>query len=157
LSHALGLLFWLTELRCRTVSAVTANLSNGIDLHDAAIVQVTSGATGVLSGSCGIPDGHGFELELRIYGEHGSVIFDIETERLQLKLQGGRSVVIDVQPGSWTYSCQGPATALADIARGHGRNESPGHVGARAVETLHAILASARNGNSSFQIEQIQI
>ncbi|WP_226781597.1 Gfo/Idh/MocA family protein [Oceaniglobus trochenteri] len=144
LSHALGLLFWLTDLRVGSVRAQTLNAENGVDLHDAAVARFDGGATGVFSGTCGVPDGHGFEVDLRIYGEGGSVLLDIETERLILKLPGGTREEAQVPKGAWFYSCEGPANALVDLALGQGTNESGGAIGAKAVETLHALVASAR-------------
>ncbi|ERP96391.1 hypothetical protein Q669_28895 [Labrenzia sp. C1B10] len=148
LSHALGLLFWLTDLRCASVSSMLFEAPSTIDLHDAAAVRFQNGATGIFSGSCGVPQGHGFEVDLRIYGSRGSVLLDIETERLVLKLPDGKTQIAQVPSGAWKYSCEGPADRLVDIALGQGRNESPGHVGARAVETLHAIVRSGKSGNS---------
>ncbi|MCT8158663.1 Gfo/Idh/MocA family protein [Pseudoruegeria sp. SHC-113] len=146
LSHALGILFWLTDLRASTVRAETFDAPTAIDLHDAATVVFENGATGVFSGSCGVPNGHGFEVDIRLYGTEGSVVLDIETQRLTLKLPGGVVETAEVPDGAWTYSCEGPANRLVDIALGHGRNESPAHVGARAVEVMHGILASAKQG-----------
>lgn len=152
LSHALGLLFWLTDLRASSVRAVTGNAPSGIDLHDAATVRFENGATGILSGSCAVPPGHGFEVDIRIYGTEGSVLLDIETERLTLKLPGGDGETAQVPKGAWKYSCEGPANMLVDLALGHGANHSPGHVGARAVETLHALIASARQDGEEYGI-----
>ena len=152
LSHALGLLYWLTDLRAQSVQSMVFEAPSTIDLHDAAIVRFESGATGVLSGSCGVPQGHGFEVDIRIYGSKGSVLLDIETERMVLKLADGETQTVQVPKGTWAYSCEGPANRLVDIALGHGRNESPGDVGARAVETLHALLASARAGGAKQDI-----
>lgn len=154
LSHALGILYWATDLRASSVKALTFNAPSTIDLHDAAAIRFTNGATGVLSGSCGVPDGHGFEVDIRLYGSAGSLILDIETERLILKLPGGTLETKTVPPGAWTYSCEGPANRLVDIALGLGRNESPGDVGARAVETLHALLASQNAGGTQHDIHR---
>lgn len=148
LSHALGLLYWLTDLRAATVRAMTWNAPGGVDLHDAAVVRFHGGATGVLSGSCGVPDGHGFEVDLKIYGTQGMVLLDIETERLILKLPDGQCEKVSVPKGAWKYSCEGPANALVDLALGKGGNESDGAIGARAVETLYALLQSAQGGGS---------
>lgn len=153
LSHALGLLFWLTDLNTQSVHAILNQAPSRVDLHDAAIVQFKGGATGVLSGSCGVPAGHGFEVDLRIYGRQGSLLLDIETERLVLKLPDGQSETASVPPGAWTYSCEGPADMLVDIALGRGTNRSPGEVGARAVETLNAIMASGNAAGAEITIE----
>ena len=156
LSHALGILYWLTDLRAASVRSMLYEAPSTIDLHDAAAVRFANGATGVFSGSCGVPDGHGFEVDIRIYGSKGSVLLDIETERLALKLPSGETRVAEVPQGAWTYSCEGPANRLVDIALGQGRNESPGEVGARAVETLHAIVASGQSKGAEQTINQIQ-
>ncbi len=152
LSHALGILYWLTDLRAETVKAVTWANSNDIDLHDSAIVRFTNGATGSLSGTCGIPNGHGFEVDIRIYGEHGAVSLDLERERLVLKLPGGEIKAYDVSPGQWAYDCEGPPNALVDLALGRGVNQSCGDVGARSVETLYALATSAQSDGDDVKI-----
>lgn len=154
LSHALGIMFWVSDLRVASVRAIAVTAANGIDLHDAAVTRFTNGATGVLSGSCGVPPGHGFDLDLRFYGEHGCVLIDIETERLILKLPDGVTEVVDVAPGSWQYSCEGPANALVNVALGAGANESRAEIGARAVETLAALVGSAQAGGQEFLIDK---
>lgn len=146
LSHALGILFWATDLRIAEVKALTFDAPSAIDLHDAAAIRFSNGATGVLSGSCGVPQGHGFEVDIRLYGRDGTVLLDIEHERLVLKLPDGAGKIIEAPKGTWAYSCEGPANNLVDLALGRGSNESSAHVGARAVETLHALLASRRAG-----------
>lgn len=156
LSHAMGLLFWLTDLRCESVGAITLDATSRIDLHDAAITRFTNGATGVFSGTCGVPQGHGFEVDIRIYGETGSLLIDIETERMILKLPDGTSEDHSVAPGTWFYSCEGPANALVDVAMGKGGNESPGDVGARAVEALHALVTSAKAEGSATPINTMK-
>lgn len=156
LSHALGILYWLTDLRAASVRSMLFEAPSEIDLHDAAAVRFANGATGVFSGSCGVPNGHGFEVDIRIYGSTGSVSLDIETERLVLKLPDGETRVAQVPEGAWKYSCEGPPDRLVDIALGRGRNESPGQVGARAVETLHAIVASGKAQGAEQIITQKQ-
>ncbi|MCR8723518.1 Gfo/Idh/MocA family protein [Frigidibacter sp. ROC022] len=156
LSHAMGLLYWLTDLRSDSVSAITLDTSSRVDLHDAAMARFTNGATGVFSGTCGVPEGHGFELDIRLYGETGSLLIDIETERMILKLPDGVTEDHSVAPGTWFYSCEGPANALIDVALGKGGNESPGDVGARAVETLHALVTSSRAGGSTTEVTSMK-
>lgn len=155
LSHALGILYWATDLRAASVKALTFDAPSTIDLHDAAAVRFSNGATGVLSGSCAVPNGHGFEVDIRLYGRDGSLLLDIENERLTLKLPDGKVERIDAPKGSWTYSCEGPANRLVDLALGHDTNESSGDVGARAVETLHALLASRHAGGAEHSISSI--
>lgn len=152
LSHALGLLYWLTDLRAGSVAGRTWPESSGIDLHDAGFVRFAGGATGAFSGSCGVPLGHGFEVDLRFYGSEGMVSLDLDRERLILKLPGGMSETVEVTAGQWRYSCEGPANALVDLALGGGRNESDGTIGARTVDTLAALVASARSGGAEIEV-----
>lgn len=156
LSHALGLLYWLTDLRAASIGAITLDAPSRVDLHNAATARFTNGATGVFSGTCGVPDGHGFELDIRIYGETGSLLIDIESERMILKLPDGVTEDHSMPTGTWFYSCEGPANALVDVALGRGGNESTGEVGARAVETLHALIASSRADGLTIQITPME-
>lgn len=48
--------------------------------------------------------------------------------------------------GEWAYHCIGPVDALIELAKGAGRNLSPGEVGARTTELIEAMLRSARQG-----------
>ena len=57
-----------------------------------------------------------------------------------------------VPSGAWTYSCEGPADMLVDVALGKGTNNSPGHVGARAVETLTTLLRSAQSNGAETSV-----
>ena len=157
LSHALGLLYWMTELRAHQLQATTFNSDRGIDLHDSALVRFCCGATGSISGSCAIPDGHGFELDIRIYGEFGVFGLDLEREMMTLKLGNGQLRTVSPTRGQWQYSCEGPANALVDLALGKGRNESDGVIGARTVETLSALTKSARNGGASQPVDHAPV
>lgn len=50
---------------------------------------------------------------------------------------------VPVTPGQWAYDSEGPANALVDLALGTGEDLSLGEVGARAVEPIEMVLASA--------------
>ena len=55
--------------------------------------------------------------------------------------------VVSAKHLSLTFSTSdGPVNALVDLALGHGRNLSPGTIGAETTATIAALLASARHG-----------
>jgi hypothetical protein len=81
------------------------------------------------------------------------VSIDLERERLILKLPDGISETVSVEPGAWSYSCEGPSSALVDLALGHGRNESGGNPGARTVETIAALVASAQTDGAPAAVD----
>lgn len=149
LSHALALLFWISGLRARSARAAARRGATGIDLHDAAILTFANGALGTVSGSCGIPEGRRFEIDIRLYGSAGELTLDLDRERLVLRRHDGADTMVPVAPGQWTYSCEGPTTALVELAQGRGRNLSPGETGARTVEAIHAITAAAVGGGEA--------
>ncbi len=154
LSHAQDILFRDTDLRVASAKALTDVAPSAYDLHDAPAVRFTNGGTGVPSGSCAVPEGHGFEMDIRIYGRAGSLLLDIDQARHVQKLRGGEREVIDATKRDWTLSCEGPANRLDDMASGSGTSESPGDVGARAVETLDALLASGRETGTHIIVSQ---
>jgi hypothetical protein len=56
-------------------------------------------------------------------------------------------VVLDIPEGAGAYRCVEPTQRLAQICLGTAqRNEAPGIVGQRAVETLDAMYRAARSG-----------
>lgn len=149
LSHVLALLFWISGLRLRSARAAMRRGGAGVDLHDAAILAFANGALGTLSGSCGIPERRRFEIDIRLYGRAGELTLDLDRERLLLRRHDGEDTVVPVEPGQWTYSCEGPTNALVELAQGRGRNLSPGETGARTVEAIHAVVAAAAGGGEA--------
>lgn len=145
-THSAALLLWLTGLRAAEVAARMTAPDSEVDMYNAATVAFEGGAIGVVSGAATLPDNDKFQLDLRIFGDQGVLLLDVERERLQVRRHDGQHVAIDVPPGEGAYGCEGPPNCFVDLVLGRGINHSPGEVGARSVELVDAMYRSAANG-----------
>jgi predicted dehydrogenase len=147
LVHALGLLFRIIEMPVRQVFAWTRQSPANVDLYDAITVRFEGGATGVLSGSGTVPKHCGFQIDVRIFGNEGMLLFDIERERLETRRYDRDDTTFPMQQGDGEYVCVEPVERFADICLGREvQNDAPGKVGMRAVELLDAAYRSAQSG-----------
>lgn len=150
LSHALGLLFRLFDLRAVGASALMSSpLGALVELHDAITLRFDQGAIGVLSGGSSHVGawGNKHELEIRAIGSEGQFIIDLHRELVWLYRADGVDRVLDLAEDAGTYLGSGPANALADVGLGICEaNDAPGEVGARTVETLELAYRSAASG-----------
>jgi predicted dehydrogenase len=145
-THSAALLFWLTGLRAREVTCRVGSPHSGVDMYDAAIVQFTNGALGVVSGAATLPDNDKFQIDLRVFGTKGVLLVDFERERLELRAHDGNHRSYAVPEGEGAYSCEKPPHVFIDLVRGSGRNDSSGEVAARSVELIDAMHCSADTG-----------
>lgn len=149
LSHALGLISWLTQLRGSSAFALTSDVSDGMDLHDAIAVAFEGGAIGAVSGSShhwGFNDNRDV-FEVRVIGQHGQLLLDFGRDLVCLYRPGSGEVRPRFPAGAGKYHCAGPLNAIVDLAAGRiVENNSSGVIGARAVELVSAIYASSASG-----------
>lgn len=147
LSHALGLALGLTGLRgAEAFAFMHAPLDAPVELHDAVAMRFTNGAVGSMAGaSCHVGAGDNkHQLEVRAIGSEGQFHLDLFREFVWLWRADGTEVRLPVSEGDGTYDCTGPIDALVDLALGRDVvNRSPGDLGARTVELLHAAYRSA--------------
>jgi predicted dehydrogenase len=151
LSHALGLALWLTGLHGESVFALTGALPPApVELHDAVAIRYRGGAVGTLSGGSAHTGANRnkHQLEVRAIGSEGQMHVDLEREIAWLWRDGGKvDIRLDLAPDAGAYDCDGPPTALIDLALGRERrNLSPGELAARTVEVLEAVYRSAASG-----------
>lgn len=147
LSHALGLLFTISDLVPASVFAMTGHSPADVDYYDAAVVRFEGGATAAVSGSATVPKHRGFQIDLRVFGDQGMFLLDIERERLELRRRDGHDQVVLLQPGDGAYECKVPLDVFVDICRGFAPfNPAPGEVGLKAVQVLEAMYRSAASG-----------
>ncbi|MBV9491992.1 MAG: Gfo/Idh/MocA family oxidoreductase [Verrucomicrobia bacterium] len=154
LTHAMALLFWLTDLRAQSVICRMTNPDSHVDMYDSAIVHFTNNAFGSVSGAATLPDQHSFQIELRIFGKKGVLLFDTESGRERAVWSGhnGCRRQIDVRPGEGEYACTEPVHTFIDLIQGRGVNESPGDIAARSVELIDAMYRSAQTGGQEMTI-----
>lgn len=147
MSHALAWVYFVTGLAPEAAFALARQSPAGVDMHDAAAVRLRGGATMALSGSATVPKHCGFQLDVRIFGTEGMVLFDVERERLELRRHDGRDETVEMPPGSGAYDGRRPVRHFIDICAGRpAANPADAENGARVVETLDALYRSAASG-----------
>ena len=149
LSHAVGLMLWLTSLRAETVYARMSQPGARVDMYDAISVQYKSGTVGTVSGAATLPSGTpgAFQLDIRIFGENGVVVVDIARDHLSIDTHKGRHKTIPLKPGDGAYQCDEPPHRFIELILGLSKqNNSTGEVAMRAVELLDASYRSAKSG-----------
>ena len=88
-----------------------------------------------------------FQLDLRIFGSEGALLYDIDRARLAVFRDDGASQEFDVGVDDGAYRCDGPPHELVELTLGlTDSNSSPGDVGRRAVEIVHAAYESHTAG-----------
>jgi predicted dehydrogenase len=148
LTHALGLMVWLTGLEAQSVFARMSNVGARVDMYDTLAVRFLGGAIGSVSGAATVPGGAGFQLDLRIFGSEGVLLFDVERERLQVHTHRGEHRVFPVAPGDGAYRCDEPPHQFIELVLGlTDRNNAPGEVATKTVEILDAAYRSTQSGH----------
>lgn len=147
LSHALALLFWLTDVRCLEVRAAF-DPGTTIDIFDALALRLNNGGVGVASGASTTTGGAPREqIEVRLFGTEGHFVLDLEREQLEVYTPASGAVRVALGSGDGLYECSGPPNALVDLAMGHDvDNRSPATLAADVVETVYAASRSAESG-----------
>jgi len=151
LSHALGIGLYLTALSARQVFAVTYTPDSArVEINDAAVIAYDGGAIGTLSGASAHP-GYLAErdlLRIDVVGDAGQLNLDFQTDAVSWHQPGQGTRSAELNPGDGSYDCDGPPHRLVDLALGRtDHNPSPGELGARSVEIVEALYASASSGS----------
>lgn len=147
-THAAGLLLWLTGLRPVSVGAFMENLDCKVDVCDAITVRFDNGAIGTLSSTGTIPVAHSGtqQLEYRIYGTEGFALLDVMTSDCRLHFNDGRIETLEPTPREGRYPSDLTSRHLVDVMLGRAENQSPGEIGARTVELIDGAYTSAATG-----------
>ena len=147
ISHAAGLLFWLTDLEATRVFSTMSGPGAQVELYDALTVRFANGAIGTVSGAGSVPLDRPFQLDIRIFGAAGMLLLDCERARLELRRHDKNHIVAEVAPNAGGYECDGPPNNFADLVLGTTQtNHAPGTAAMRAVEMLDAAYRSCNSG-----------
>ena len=147
LVHLLGALFYLTDLVPKDVFAFVGRSDMGADLYDAVALRFTIGATAAISGSATVPAGTPFQVDIRLFGDEGMLLLDVERERLSLRRLDGDNLDIRIAAGDGDYACVEPVNRFVDLCLGKDvENCGDASVGLRSVEVVDAMLRSAKSG-----------
>jgi predicted dehydrogenase len=151
-THSSALMFWLTGLRAREVTCRMAAPNVQVDLYNAATVTFTNGALGTVSGAATLPDGSKFQVDIRIFGDEGILLIDVERERVELRRHDGKNEQITIPFNAGDYECDTPPNRFIELIQGHGVNDSPGEAAARSVELIDAMFRSAIAGGQPVRV-----
>jgi predicted dehydrogenase len=149
LTHALGLMLWVTGLQASQVFAMVGRSESGSDLYNSITCRFSNGATGMLGGAGTVPRHSLFQVDIRIFGTKGMVLLDVERPRFEIHRNDGTSVFKDPgqQPGA--YECVEPLKVFVDLIQGKSvENRSPAWLGKRVVDILEAGLRSAASAKT---------
>jgi predicted dehydrogenase len=152
ITHSTGLLFWLTNLRASEVTAFMTSPDAAVDMYNAAAARFDGGAIGVFSGAATLPDSDKFQVDVRIFGNKGVLLLDMERERLDVRRHDGSHQHIDIQAGEGDYTCDHPPVHFIDLIQGRARNDSSGEIAARTVELIDAMFQSAEQGGRPVKV-----
>lgn len=148
LTHGLGALFRLVDLDPTEVYAKLGNSEAGVDYYDAAVVSFANGATMSLSGAGTIPKVRGgYQIDIRIFGTEGMLLYDIERARVEAYRHDGKSHVESLPPDAGDYDSASPAALFARLCAGEDIvNPADATIGRRATDVLDGMYRSARSG-----------
>lgn len=144
LTHPLGVLFFVTDLRVKRVHALMPQHGLAVDLVAAIIAEFEDGAVGTVGGTGNLGGGNGRKQTVQIYAEDGSIDIDIVSGETVIYRRNQKPEVVEPVVGEEGYRRSAPAQNLAKIILGQAGNESPGTVGWRVVELLDAAYRSAQ-------------
>jgi predicted dehydrogenase len=149
MSHAFGMIEYLTRMRVVEVFARMFDGRPGVDLHDSLNLLFENGAIGAVSGAAAHPAATQQEWHVMIYGSGGQLLMDVEHSIVRFIGADGRVHVADLPADAGRYEPNGPTNALIDVAQGSAPGEeNPAAMGARTVDLVTAAYASVRSGRS---------
>jgi predicted dehydrogenase len=149
LTHALGLMLWITSLKASQVFAMIGKSESGSDLYNSISCRFSNGATGMLGGAGTMPRQSLFQVDLRIFGSKGMVLLDVERPRFEIQRNDGTSISIDPERDPGSYECIEPLKVFVGLIQGKVvENRSPAWLGKRVVDILDAALRSAKTGKT---------
>lgn len=150
MTHAAGLLFFVTGLRAKSVQARMANHGLPLDLVDAMLVEYEGGALGTISGTS---NAFLSESRLSIGCASGSISMDVSARSTTLcRVNGERTVL---PPGNGADLSTAPIRNLVGVALGLEEPAFPAEVGWRAVELLDAAYRSAESDGRAVHIHEL--
>jgi predicted dehydrogenase len=146
LTHALGMLTWVTGDQLTEVAAFTSSGGLDVDVDDAAAFRLASGATGVAVGTGRTADAVPVREHLRYHGTAGVVEQDLARGRTVVRRADGTAVVTELAEEEPAYDPGAPARAFVGLVRGEGPDLAPARPAAATVAAIEALLTAAREG-----------
>ncbi|HET7567856.1 MAG TPA: Gfo/Idh/MocA family oxidoreductase [Gaiellaceae bacterium] len=144
-THAMGMVHWLTGARADEVFAHMAQRDLAVDLADAISYRLDGGAIGTMASTGSLRLRQPEQQELRYYGSEGFMLQDIRNGTLEIHRNDGTSEVLPQLPkGPERYPAAGPTATIVDLVLGlRDDNPAPAEAGAATVEFLELAYRSA--------------
>jgi predicted dehydrogenase len=152
ITHAAGLLFFITGLRARRVLALMHNHGLPLDLVDAMTVGFEGGALGLVGGTGNSPT---HKLDLMVRCERGGLDLDVDSQTLTVYHADRTTETFGPAPESTPALRIATTHNLVEVILGLAPNGSPAEVGWRTVELLDAAYRSAARDGQSVWIKDL--
>jgi len=146
ITHAMGMVHWLTGGRVAEVSAFMSNHGLAVDLVDAASYRFDDGTLGTMASTGGLEKGQDQQQELRYYGTEGYLLQEIWHGRLEIVRNDGTHELLEPLGPEERYPAGATSAGIVDLVLDGGENRAPGEAGAAAVEFIELAYRSAREG-----------
>jgi len=154
MTHLVGMLIYLTDLRAHSVTARMHKHGLAIDLVNAILVEFESGALATIGGTSNMPGGR--KIDLQVFCELGWVDIDAVTGVATIQGEKIESEYFAPTVGRLNETARFASTNnLVDRISGRAKNGAPGEVGWRAVEVLDAAYRSAAQAGRPVFIEEL--
>lgn len=154
-THAMGMVLWVTDQSIREVSAFMANRDLAVDLVDAISYRTEAGAVGTMGSTGSLRPDQPRQQELRYYGTEGFVLQDLRQGTIEAHFNDGTNERHGPLDEHEVYPADAPAPALSDLIGGRAPNPAPAVPAARTVEFLEAAYRSAKSARP-IRVEELR-
>jgi predicted dehydrogenase len=151
-THAAGLLFFVTGLRPQRVSALMHNHGLPVDLVDVMTVRFDEGALGTAGGT---GNQKGTICRLLVSCEEGWIDIDVQRAPVVIHRNNGETEELPYEEDPQMPLRYHTARNLVDVIVGDAPNGCPPEVGWRAVELLDAAYKSAAQDGSFVDVQAL--
>ncbi|HET7567855.1 MAG TPA: Gfo/Idh/MocA family oxidoreductase [Gaiellaceae bacterium] len=146
ITHAMGLVLYVTGLAPTKVMAFMRNGELEVDLVDAIAYELSGGAVGTMAAAGTIRPGQDLHEEARYFGSEGNAVHRLAEGTLEIALDDGTTERVALEEGESVYPAEAPARGFADLIAGRGPNLAPAVPAARTVAFVEAAYRSAASG-----------
>lgn len=146
LTHLVGLIFAVTGLEVRRLSAFMYDGGRPVDLADAVSFDFVGGAVGTVAANGTLTPGQPVQQYCNFFGDRGSARIELDCGRLSVWRRDGPEEQVAPDGPEDAYPAGRPVRVFADLIAGRGTNPAPARPAARAVEFVEASYRSSASG-----------
>lgn len=154
-THSASLLFFISGVRPRKVSAFMTNGAAQVDVADVINFIADGEVVGNVSSTGLVPVGHRESGLYRIYGTDGYALLDTHLGTLVFYERGGKMHEEPVLPETERYPYWATSEQLVETLLGRQPPHVGGELGALTVEFLEAAYTSAGYGGAPVELSRV--